>query len=254
MKQLKGSEKQIAWAEKIRMNFFVVQDERANYLDAASSKEGVFARSIEKAKAEAKKDFDDEDWASDGFEFEPLWDAFVNFFGAQDEAKFWIDNRESLKEGLSCRFSFLMVCLSLKAAGSTNVPRYGLFAQIMKVLDSQNTTNSSHQVIAEYIVAIPFSAGEWGEMVDALDIDVETLDELGSSSAYFEDICEALELAPECELEELLQKLRARGIKCGDIVRADKDTPKNIEDFGELMIYHNHDGYGAGWNFLENSL
>lgn len=136
MKQLKGSEKQIAWAEKIRMNFFVVQDERANYLDAASSKEGVFARSIEKAKAEAKKDFDDEDWASDGFEFEPLWDAFVNFFGAQDEAKFWIDNRSDL-EGLSSRFSFLMVCLSLKAAGSTNVPRYGLFAQIMKALENK---------------------------------------------------------------------------------------------------------------------
>ena len=137
MKQLKGSEKQIAWAEKIRMNFFVVQDERANYLDAASSKEGVFARSIEKAKAEAKKDFDDEDWASDGFEFEPLWDAFIAFFFAQDEAKFWIDNRESLKEGLSSRFSFLMVCLSLKAAGSTNVPRYGLFAEIMKALENK---------------------------------------------------------------------------------------------------------------------
>ena len=42
MKQLKGSEKQIAWAEKIRMNFFVVQDERANYLNAASSKKSVF--------------------------------------------------------------------------------------------------------------------------------------------------------------------------------------------------------------------
>ena len=137
MKQLKGSEKQIAWAEKIRMNFFVVQDERANYLDVASSKEGVFARSIEKAKAEAKKDFDDEDWASDGFEFEPLWDAFVNFFGAQDEAKFWIDNKSDLEGGLSSRFSFLMVCLSLKAAGSTNMPRYGLFAEIMKALENK---------------------------------------------------------------------------------------------------------------------
>ena len=137
MKKLKGSEKQIAWAEKIRTNFFIVADERAKYLDAASSKEGVFARSLEKAKAEAKKDFDDEDWAGEGFEFEPLWDAFVNFFGAQDEAKFWIDNRESLKEGLSSRFSSLMVCLSLKAAGSTNVPKYGLFAGIMKALEDK---------------------------------------------------------------------------------------------------------------------
>ena len=36
MKQLKGSEKQIAWAEKIRANFFIVADERANYRDVAS--------------------------------------------------------------------------------------------------------------------------------------------------------------------------------------------------------------------------
>lgn len=138
MKQLKGSEKQIAWAEKIRANFFIVADERANYRDAASSKEGVFARSLEKAKAEAKKDFnDDEKWASEGFKFEPLWDAFIAFFFAQDEAKFWIDNRESLKEGLSSRFLFLMVCLYLKAIGSTNVPKYGLFAEIMKALEDK---------------------------------------------------------------------------------------------------------------------
>lgn len=138
MKQLKGSEKQIAWAEKIRANFFVVQDERASYLDVASSKDGVFARSIEKAKAEAKKDFDDDEkWASEGFEFEPLWDDFIAFFFAQDEAKFWIDNRESLKEGLSSRFSFLMVCLYLKAVGSANAPKYGLFAEIMKALENK---------------------------------------------------------------------------------------------------------------------
>jgi hypothetical protein len=138
MKQLKGSEKQIAWAEKIRVNFFIIADERANYLDVASSKEGVFARSLEKAKAEAKKDFDeDENWANEGFEFEPLWDAFTAFFFAQDEAKFWIDNRESLKEGLSSRFSFLMVCLYLKAVGSANVPKYGLFAEIMKALENK---------------------------------------------------------------------------------------------------------------------
>ena len=108
-------------------------------------------------------------------------------------------------------------------------------------------------VIAEYIVAIPFSAGEWGEMVDALDIDVESLDELGSSSAYFEDICEALELAPECELEELLKELRTRGVKCGDIVRADVDAPEDLEMFGDLMIYRDGDGYGAGWNFLQKT-
>ena len=138
MKQLKGSEKQIAWAEKIRANFFIVADERANYRDVASSKEGLFARSIEKAKVEAKKDFDeDENWANEGFEFEPLWDAFIAFFFAQDEAKFWIDNRESLKEGLSSRFSFLMVCLYLKAVGSANVPKYGLFAEIMKALENK---------------------------------------------------------------------------------------------------------------------
>lgn len=138
MKQLKGSEKQIAWAEKIRANFFIVADERANYRDVASSKEGVFARSLEKAKAEAKKDFDeDENWANEGFKFEPLWDDFIAFFFAQDEAKFWIDNRESLKEGLSSRFSFLMVCLYLKAIGSTNVPKYGLFAEIMKALEDK---------------------------------------------------------------------------------------------------------------------
>ncbi len=138
MKQLKGSEKQIAWAEKIRANFFIVADERANYLDVASSKEGVFARSLEKAKVEAKKDFDeDENWANEGFKFEFLWDAFIAFFFAQDEAKFWIDNRESLKEGLSSRFSFLMVCLYLKAIGSTNVPKYGLFAEIMKTLEDK---------------------------------------------------------------------------------------------------------------------
>lgn len=138
MKQLKGSEKQIAWAEKIRVNFFIVADERANYLDVASSKEGVFARSLEKAKAEAKKDFDeDENWANEGFEFEPLWDAFIAFFFTQDEAKFWIDNRESLKEGLSSRFLFLMVCLYLKAVGSANVPKYGLFAEIMKALENK---------------------------------------------------------------------------------------------------------------------
>lgn len=138
MKQLKGSEKQIVWAEKIRANFFVVQDERASYLDVASSKDGVFARSIEKAKAEAKKDFDDdENWTNEGFEFEPLWDDFIAFFFAQDEAKFWIDNRESLKEGLSSRFSFLMVCLYLKAVGSANAPKYGLFAEIIKALENK---------------------------------------------------------------------------------------------------------------------
>ena len=138
MKQLKGSEKQVAWAEKIRVNFFIVADERASYRDVASSKEGVFARSIEKAKAEAKKDFDeDENWANEGFEFEPLWDAFIAFFFAQDEAKFWIDNRESLKEGLSSRFSFLMVCLYLKAVGSANAPKYGLFAEIIKALENK---------------------------------------------------------------------------------------------------------------------
>lgn len=137
MKELKGSEKQIAWAEKIRANFFIVADERANYHDAASSKEGVFARSLEKAKAEAKKDFEEENWANEGFEFQPLWEAFIAFFSTQDEAKFWIDNRESLKEGLSSRFSSLMVCLSLKAAGSTNVPKYGLFAGIMKALEDK---------------------------------------------------------------------------------------------------------------------
>ena len=138
MKQLKGSEKQIAWAEKIRASFFVIQDERANYLDVASSKEDAFVRSLEKAKAEAKKDFDeDENWASEGFKFEPLWDAFIAFFFAQDEAKFWIDNRESLKEGLSSRFSFLMVCLYLKAVGSANAPKYGLFAEIIKALENK---------------------------------------------------------------------------------------------------------------------
>lgn len=138
MKQLKGSEKQIAWAEKIRANFFIVADERASYRDVASSKEGAFARSLEKAKAEAKKDFDDDEkWASEGFKFEPLWDDFIAFFFAQDEAKFWINNRESLKEGLSSRFSFLMVCLYLKAVGSANVPKYGLFAEIMKALENK---------------------------------------------------------------------------------------------------------------------
>lgn len=138
MKGLKGSEKQIAWAEKIRANFFVVQDERASYLDVASSKEGVFSRSLEKAKAEAKKDFDDDEkWTSEGFKFEPLWDDFIAFFFAQDEAKFWIDNRESLKEGLNSRFSFLMVCLYLKAVGSANTPKYGLFAEIMKALENK---------------------------------------------------------------------------------------------------------------------
>ena len=138
MKQLKGSEKQIAWAEKIRANFFIVADERANYRDVASSKEGVFARPLEKAKAEAKKDFDDDEkWASEGFKFEPLWNDFIAFFFAQDEAKFWIDNRESLKEGLGSRFSFLMVCLYLKAVGSANAPKYGLFAEIIKALENK---------------------------------------------------------------------------------------------------------------------
>ncbi|WP_122862043.1 hypothetical protein [Campylobacter showae] len=108
-------------------------------------------------------------------------------------------------------------------------------------------------VIAEYIVAIPFSAGEWEEMVDVLDIDVESLDELGSAYAYFEDICEALGLASGCNLEELLQELRARGVKCGDIVRADVDAPEVLEKFGDLMIYCDGDGYGAGWNYLEKT-
>ena len=108
-------------------------------------------------------------------------------------------------------------------------------------------------VIAEYIVAIPFSAGEWEEMVDALDIDVESLDELGSAYAYFEDICEALGLAPGCDLEYILQELRARGVKCGDIVRADVDAPEGLESFGDLMIYRDGDGYGAGWNYLEKT-
>lgn len=108
-------------------------------------------------------------------------------------------------------------------------------------------------VIAEYIVAIPFSAGEWAEMVDALDIDVKSLDEIGSPSAYFEDICEALGLAPGCDLEYILQELRARGIKCGDIARADVDAPEVLERFGDLMIYCDSDGHGAGWNYLEKT-
>ena len=36
MEKLRGSEKQIAWAEKIRANFFIVADERASYHDVAS--------------------------------------------------------------------------------------------------------------------------------------------------------------------------------------------------------------------------
>lgn len=135
MKPLKGSEKQVEWAEKIRVNFFISKDNKPAYYDGMSDKDKILERSLETFKAKANREFKEETTLEeDGFKFQPLWDKFISFIQNQDEAKFWIDNRSELERGASAVFSYLMVCLSLSVEGSKNVPKYGLYADLLKVV------------------------------------------------------------------------------------------------------------------------
>ena len=135
MNPLKGSEKQVEWAEKIRVNFFISKDNKPAYYDGMSDKDKILERSLETFKTKADREFKEETTlAEDGFKFQPLWDKFISFIQSQDEAKFWIDNRSELERGASAVFSYLMVCLSLSVEGSKNVPKYGLYADLLKVV------------------------------------------------------------------------------------------------------------------------
>lgn len=135
MKPLKGSEKQVEWAEKIRVNFFISKDNKPAYYDGMSDKDKIIERSLETFKAKADREFKEETTlAEDGFKFQPLWDKFISFIQNQDEAKFWIDNRSELERGAAAVFSYLMVLLSLSVEGSKNVPKYGLYADLLKVV------------------------------------------------------------------------------------------------------------------------
>jgi hypothetical protein len=135
MKPLKGSEKQVEWAEKIRVNFFLSKDNKPAYYDGMSDKAKVLEHSLETFKSIANREFKEETTLEeDGFKFQLLWDKFISFIQSQDEAKFWIDNRSELERGAAAVFSYLMVLLSLSVEGSKNVPKYGLYADLLKVI------------------------------------------------------------------------------------------------------------------------
>lgn len=76
MRELKGSEKQIAWAEKILAKF---------------------EENLESGKAEAKENFATMFDADEVGEFEPLWDRFVAFMRNCDNASFIIDQRHNIE-------------------------------------------------------------------------------------------------------------------------------------------------------------
>ena len=126
MKPLKDS----SWAEKIKVNFFITKDNKPIYYDGTRSKEVILERSLETFKSIANKEFKEETTLEeDGFKFQPLWDKLK-----QTEDKFWIDNRSELERGAAAVFSYLMVLLSLSIEGSKNVPKYGLYAELLKVI------------------------------------------------------------------------------------------------------------------------
>ena len=131
MKPLKDS----SWAEKIKVNFFITKDNKPIYYDGTRNKEVILERSLETFKSIANKEFKEETTLEeDGFKFQPLWDKFITFMLKQTEDKFWIDNRSELERGAAAVFSYLMVLLSLSVEGSKNVPKYGLYADLLKVI------------------------------------------------------------------------------------------------------------------------
>ena len=131
MKPLKDS----SWAEKIKVNFFLTKEMKILYYDRKTNEEVLLERSLETFKSIANREFKEETTLEeDGFKFQPLWDKFITFMKKQMDNKFWIDNRSELERGAAAVFSYLMVLLSLSVEGSKNVPKYGLYADLLKVI------------------------------------------------------------------------------------------------------------------------
>lgn len=127
--------KESSLAERIKVNFFLTKEDKAIYYDGTRSKEVIFERSLETFKDIANREFKEETTLEeDGFKFQPLWFKFITFMQKQTDDKFWINNRSELERGAAAVFSYLMVLLSLSVEGSKNVPKYGLYAELLKVI------------------------------------------------------------------------------------------------------------------------